>query len=163
MRTLGLGRNRRDPFVTAAGACASAAMGFELLAERTRDGAIGVAARNAAACLRGVIAGAVTAAEAYGVDARPRHRTGERLRWEWLASTATVVDGAADERILAECARILAAAVETVGPGDQDREESENLLCDRLRLASAEAFSLSHVVALERRADLLVSPLAWGS
>jgi hypothetical protein len=114
-----------------------------------------------------VIAGAVAAAEACGVDARPRHRTGERLRWEWLASTATVVDGAADEWILAECARILAAAVESVrkraGLCDRDQEESANLICDRLRLASAEAFSLSHVVALERRARLSVSPLVWGS
>ena len=31
---------------------------------------------------------------------------GERLRWEWLASSARLIDGVAENRLLAECARI---------------------------------------------------------
>jgi len=31
---------------------------------------------------------------------------GERLRWEWLASSARLIDGASESRLLAECARI---------------------------------------------------------
>ena len=35
---------------------------------------------------------------------------GERLRWEWLASSARLIDGASESRLLAECARIRSEA-----------------------------------------------------
>lgn len=44
----------------------------------------------------------------------PSARRGGRLRWEWLASTGSMLDGTPDARLLAECAfladRILAEA-----------------------------------------------------
>lgn len=36
----------------------------------------------------------------------------ERLRWEWIASTAAALDGAAEERLLDEVSRHLAVAVD---------------------------------------------------
>jgi hypothetical protein len=131
-------------------ACAAAAAGFELCARRTRDATIGVAAASAAGVVRALSASIVTGAEARHIDARPRPRTCDRLRWEWLFSTGTVVDGHPERRLLAECARILgdtlaAAATLRAGLGEE--------IAARLRLASAEAHSLALAVEYERTAD----------
>lgn len=133
-------------------ACDAAAAGFDLCARRTDDETIAVAARSAAGCVRALSDATVSAARALGIDARPRARTGDRLRWEWLASTATVVDGSADGRLLAECARILAEvdASAAAGLGEE--------IGARLRLASAEAYSLAAAVAQRRRLTLAFAP-----
>lgn len=126
-------------------ACDAAAAGFDLCARRTDDETIAVAARSAAACVRALAGATVSAARGLGIDARPRARTCDRLRWEWLASTAMVVDGSADGRLLDECARVLADvdASAAVALGEE--------LAARLRLASAEAYSLASAVAQRRR------------
>jgi hypothetical protein len=140
-------------YVTMAAACSSAATGFELLVRRTRERSIAAAAKGAAAHLRSVAEAAVAEAAARGLDARLRARTGDRLRWEWLASTASVVDGSPDERVLEECARVLGDALPTVtrALAPRGKDGRADHLCDRLRLASAEAYSLAHAAAFERR------------
>lgn len=136
-----------------ASVCHTVAAGFDLCVRRTRDERIAVASRNAAAFLRALFEFTVAAAAEQGIDARPRARTGDRLRWEWLASTATVVDGNPDARLLSECARMLADAVATEpsGLGSQ--------LFARLCAASAEAWSLALAVEHERRRELAVAPV----
>jgi hypothetical protein len=52
---------------------------------------------------------------------------GERLRWEWLASAARLTDGAADARLLAECARVASEAGDAVA----------SLVCTGVELPSA--------------------------
>jgi hypothetical protein len=156
-------------YATLASACTSAATGFELLVRRTREPSIAAAATGAAAHLRSVAAAAVADAASRGLDARPRARTGDRLRWEWLASTASVLDGTADQRILEECARVLGDALPTVtralaprGRAQETRDTGANQLCDRLRLASAEAYSLAHAAEFDRSTagDVLSLPRA---
>jgi hypothetical protein len=136
-----------------ASACGAVVAGLDMCARRTRDEKIAVAARNAAGSLRALQEATIVAAAARGVDARPRARTCDRLRWEWLASTATVVDGNADARLLSECARILADAVATTRSTNALGPE----IAARLRLASAEACSLSLAVVQERRRELALA------
>jgi hypothetical protein len=143
-------------YTTMTAAFSTAAIGFELLSRRTRDASVAVAVESAAHHLRSLLDVAVTAAAHRGIDARPRARTKDRLRWEWLASTAVVVDGESDRRLLSECARILGEAVHSVEKEREDgapRVDLEDALDTRLRLASAEAFSLAHVVEAERKAS----------
>jgi hypothetical protein len=136
-----------DVVFSIAAACSGAIVGFDLCARRTRDETIAVAARCAAAFLRALLDATVEAAWFHGIEVRPRPRTGERMRWEWLASTATVVDGSTERRLLAECARILtevdASAADALG----------DAIAARLRVASAEAYSLAAAAeqARERR------------
>jgi hypothetical protein len=120
-------------------------VGFDLCARRTRDEKICVAARSAARFLRYLVESTIAAAAAQGIDARPRARTADRLRWEWLASTATVVDGVADGRLLAECARLLAVVDAGALP-----ELGEGIVA-RFRVAAAEAHSLSSAIQRMRR------------
>jgi hypothetical protein len=107
----------------------SALVGYELCARRTTDPNVAVAVKNAAESL----------AKLVGVQ--PKARTSERLRWEYVASTGALMRGA-DARLLAECARILGDAL-ALAPSDQ-----------RVRLASAEAWSLAAAVAPIRRAAI---------
>lgn len=134
-----------DAALAMVSACNAAAVGFDLCARRTDDETIAVAARSAAACVRALAGATVSAARGLGIDARPRVRTCDRLRWEWLASTAMVVDGSADGRLLAECARILAEADASAAVAFGEE------IAARLRLASAEAYSLASAVAQHRR------------
>ena len=93
----------------------------------------------------------IAAAAAVGIDARPRARTCDRLRWEWLASTATVVDGSPDGRLLSECARIL-AGVDTKGA-----TELGDGIAARFQIASAEAYSLASAVVPLRQSTLALA------
>lgn len=49
-----------------------------------------------------------------------RPTTSERMRWEWLASTAALIDGEADGRLAAESNRHLAIAEESAARIDDD-------------------------------------------
>lgn len=121
-------------------ACNTAARGFDLCARRTQDETIAVAARNAAAFLRLLCDATVDAAAARGIDIRLQARTCDCLRWEWLASTAAVVDGSPDVRLLSECARIV-VGVDVSGASDLGHG-----IAARLQIASAEARSLALAV-----------------
>lgn len=135
--------------VLVATALSAAIAGFEVCARRSRDPRIVVAARSAAECLQLLFAATLVAAADVGVDAHPRRRTCDRLRWEWLASTATVVDGRPDRRVLSECARILEELVVTDAVHSLGDE-----IAARLRIASAEANSLGLAVDYELRREL---------
>jgi hypothetical protein len=136
-----------------ASACGAVVAGFEPCVRRTRDVKIAVAARNAAGSLKALQEATIAADDALGVDARPRARTCDRLRWEWLASTATVVDGSADARLLSGCARILSEVVAATRSTNALGPE----IPARLRLAPAEACSLSLAVVHERRQELALA------
>jgi hypothetical protein len=134
-----------DAALTMTSACSAAAVGFELCALRTRDETISVAAKNAAAFLRSLGGATENAARAKGIDARPRSRTCDRLRWEWLASTATVLDGSPDGRLASECARLLS---------EVDADSVANLgdeIAARFRVATAEAHSLASAIEQIRK------------
>jgi hypothetical protein len=70
-------------------------------------------------------------AEGLGTSVR-RPSTSERLRWEWLASTSTVLDGGPERRIADEAVRTLEAALE-----DADED-----LAPKLRRAVAQCRAL---------------------
>lgn len=128
-------------------ACTAAAVGFDLCAARTHDETIAVAAKNAAAFLRSLGQATEAAARAKGIEARPRERTCDRLRWEWLASTATVLDGSSDARLAGECARLLS---------EVDVASGRNLgdgIAARFRVAVAEARSLASAIEQMERAQ----------
>lgn len=134
-----------------ASACNAASVGFELCARRTQDERIAVAAKSAASFLRSLLDATIAAASSWGIDARPRAQTRERLRWEWLASTATVVDGCPDVRLIAECARILA---ETDASAACDLGDA---ITARFRVATAEAYSLASAIQQAQRAPALAT------
>ena len=133
-------------------ACNAAAVGFALCAARTRDETIAVAAKSAAAFLCTLRDGAIDAASAAGVDARPRARTTDHLRWEWLASTATVLDGSPDGRLANECARILSEIdVTSVLGALGDR------VVARFRAAVAEACSLAWAIGRRQKRQFAIT------
>jgi hypothetical protein len=101
-------------------ALATAYAAYQLCAKRTRDSNVAVAALNAATSL------------ANAFEVAPL-RLGDRLRLEWLAAMRD-----ADARLLGECARVLGDAIPTA---------TEPRLGDRIRLASAEAYSLMQAVS----------------
>jgi len=71
-------------------------------------------------------------ADGLGTSSVRRPSTSERLRWEWLASTSTVLDGAPERRIADEAVRTLEAALE-----DADED-----LASKLRRAVAQCRAL---------------------
>ena len=146
MTTSGALGKTREAALSIAAACIAASGGFDLCARRTQDETIAVAAASAAAHLRVLFDATVAAAAATGIEARPRARTCDRLRWEWLASTATVLDGAPDARLLAECARILDAVD---AGGAVVLSEGEGIAA-RFQIATAEAHSLAAAAAHRR-------------
>jgi hypothetical protein len=101
-------------------AVATAYAAYQLCAKKTHDSNVAVAATNAATSL------------ANGFELAPL-RLGDRLRLEWLAAM-----GDADARLLGECARVL---------GDAIASETDARTGDRIRLASAEAYSLLQAVS----------------
>ena len=140
-----------DAALAVASACNAASVGFDLCARRTQDERIAVAAKSAARFLRSLLDATIAAASTWGIDARPRARTCERLRWEWLASTATVVDGCPDVRLIAECARILA---ETDTSAARDLGEA---ITARFRVATAEAYSLASAIQQAQRGQVALA------
>jgi hypothetical protein len=140
--------NPADAALAIASACSAAAVGFDLCAVRTPDDMIAVAAKSAAAFLRSLLDATVAAADSAGIDARPRARTGDRLRWEWLASTATILDGAPDGRLVSECARILSEVDSVAAIGLEDG------IAARFRLALAEAHSLASAIDQLRKGQV---------
>lgn len=125
-------------------ALAAALAGYDLCARRTSDAKVKVAVNGAAASLKMLLDAMVTEAATYGVDAKPRTRIGDRMHWEWIASTAVVMHGTADAKLLDECARILGDVIGLdVSPlGDE--------YASKVRLASAEAWSLAAAVTPRR-------------
>lgn len=122
-----------------ASTCRAAETILGLAAERARDASVAVAARSAAAFVARI-----------RVDAggRPQLALHDRLRIEWLASS--FLPGRADARLLDEAARLLHETVSTL-----PASEVFGAAVDRLRLASAEAWSLAHALTPAAEPDLL--------
>jgi hypothetical protein len=147
-------------------ACADAAVGYSVVARRSRDAAVGVAAASAGRHVHTLGDAAKTAASVRGLEVGSRaslrqdsrglrytsSALGSRLRWEWLASTAGMLDGSFEVRLLSECARVLADAVAVVAR-DEGSDGLEDFLVKNLRLASAEASSLARAAAAELPTD----------
>lgn len=102
-----------------AAAIGTAHAAYVLCARRTKDPNVTVAAENAAASL----------AASFRLEPP---RLGDRLRLEWLAALPNP-----DVGLLGECARVLGDAIAW----------SDATVADRLRLASAEAYSLTQAVS----------------
>ena len=101
-----------------ANAIATAHAAYALCAKKTSDPNVAVAANNAAASLAASFAIAPL-------------RLGDRLRLEWLGAMR-----GADARLLGECTRVLGDAI-----------SGDATVTDRIRLASAEAYSLTQAVS----------------
>lgn len=86
---------------------ANLAAGYGVTARHSSDERL-VAECVALASLHGAVASDLASLLASRGAPPPRvtMTCGERLRWEWLASSARLIDGAAESRLLAECARI---------------------------------------------------------
>src|SRR5579864_4626013 len=82
--------------------CSSLATGLEVWARHAGDADAAALASD----VRDVVEEALRIAEA----SRPGVRTCERMRWEWLISTGTAIDGAPHARFHDECLRLLAEA-----------------------------------------------------
>lgn len=114
-----------------ANALATAHAAYMLCAARTVAPNVATAATNAAS-------------ELAKLGAPTKARLGDRLRLEWLAATNAGAPNGPDAHLLAECARILGDAIAlTAGAPAQ--------VADRIRLVSAEAYSLSSAVQSEAR------------
>jgi len=103
--------------------CASLAHGFAVLSRnlgdpRSVERSLAIASVHAELA---EMVGSVAAIMGF-VTPRTKSTCGERLRWEWLASSARLTDGASDKRLLDECARlqqdaaILAVAMDSAAP-----------------------------------------------
>lgn len=92
-------------------ACANLALGYSVTAKHARDVYVADHATMLADAYRSLAAHVVGLALSLGhTPPRTKSTCGERLRWEWLASSARLLDGAPEERLLAECARTQLAA-----------------------------------------------------
>jgi len=129
-----------------ASALQSAAYGFELGAQKTRDEAIAVAMTREAASLRAGVELVIVAAKTAGVDLEGRVRMSDRLRWEWVASTAMMLDGRVEPRVLLECTRVLdEVALLSAGPALPIALRAQ--IDARLRVARSTATSLASSMA----------------
>lgn len=91
-------------------ACGSMSVGFRACAKHTRNEALAALATAMASEQASLADEAVRIGAALGVPLRRPAGMSECLRWEWLASTATLLDGSSDVRLLAECLRWMRAA-----------------------------------------------------
>lgn len=87
-------------------ACANLALGYAVTAKHAHDEHVADHAVMLADAYRSLSAHIAGLALSLGsTPPRTKATCGERLRWEWLASSARLLDGAPDERLLAECLR----------------------------------------------------------
>lgn len=102
-------------------ACSNLALGYAVTAKHARDEHVADHAVMLADAYRSLSAHIAGLALSLGsTPPRTKATCGERLRWEWLASSARLLDGAPDERLLAECARAREAADAATAELQQD-------------------------------------------
>jgi len=126
---------------------ANIAAGFAACAKHARSAAASETATALSATHADLASELAALLASFGAPAARRVATGERLRWEWLASTGGLVDHAPEKRVLAECVRLQREAVDltltlrraATGPlaaklrhlalaGEEARSEAERLL-----------------------------------
>jgi hypothetical protein len=112
--------------------CARLQAGFGSLAKHAGVTAIADEAASLAAA-HGAIADEVgLIASTLGIDMpRLKATCGERLRWEWLASSARLTDGSPEPRLLAECTRLQDEAVSL----DRDAAALSPIAMRQIRMA----------------------------
>jgi hypothetical protein len=96
-------------------------VGFGVLAKYAHDADLATEAGALAAAHRAIADEVVELALSLGIETpRIKSTCGERLRWEWLVSSARLTDGAPDSQLIAECTRLqreVAAAAEVAAVG----------------------------------------------
>jgi hypothetical protein len=97
-------------------AAQAASLGFDVCAKRAGTKELGARMTSLADEARSIAEAA--AAKVPGGVRRPT--TSERMRWEWLASTATLLDGGAEGRVAQESNRHLALAEASAARLDDD-------------------------------------------
>ncbi len=130
-----------------ASALQSTAYGLELGAQKTRDEAIAVTMTREAASLRAGVELVVVAAKTAGVDLQARVRMSDRLRWEWVASTAMMLDGRVEPRVLLECTRVLDEIAPLLNAGPALPIALRAQIDARLRVARSTATALASSMA----------------
>jgi hypothetical protein len=89
------------------------AVGFGVIAKTTRDAHLARECASLAAAHRAIAEEVAAVAATLGISVPSvRSTCGERLRWEWLASSARLLDGTAELRLVGECARLQREASE---------------------------------------------------
>jgi hypothetical protein len=137
---------RTDAARKVAQACAALAAGLDVWAKHLDDAAARAAARDLALEHRALVPllASETGAFAGAAAAAFVPRTCDRLRWEWLASTSALLDGAPDARLLAECARLVDDARNALRVLERDAATAKlaarvGAAFERVRRASASA------------------------
>lgn len=99
----------------------SLSVGFGVLAKTAHGERVAQKSAALAAAHRAIADEIAAVAVTLGVGVpRVRSTCGDRLRWEWLASSARLLDGAPDVRLLAECARLAREASDVAGAMPSD-------------------------------------------
>ena len=87
--------------------CAQLATGYELCARRAREIRVADVGGSLSTLYRAVTHELAAFLVTSGASVpRTKPTCSERLRWEWLASTGRLIDGAPERQVLIECARI---------------------------------------------------------
>lgn len=139
-------REREARLRAVAAAAHGAALGFGVCARREPARARADALAELADELRAIAI--ATAAEVPG-GVRPPS-TSERLRWEWLASTAALLDGGAARRLVADAGRALADAEQAASRLADDEDEEAAAIVERIRLAAVTGRTLAQLDDPER-------------
>lgn len=103
-----------------AASCTAVAAGFEACTRHAKGSGIVETAERLAVEHRALAEDITRLATNLGAPVRRTAATCEHLRWEWLASTGSSLDGAPDERLLAECMRLLWFACEAADVLERD-------------------------------------------
>jgi hypothetical protein len=97
----------RDALARLAAVSSNLSVGFAVIAKTTHDAHLARESGSLAAAHRAIAEEVAAVAATAGISVpRVRSTCGERLRWEWLASSARLLDGTPELRLLGECARL---------------------------------------------------------
>ncbi len=121
-----------------AAAAEAAALGLSVCARRARARDV---AEEAASLAATTLADAARVKDLVPGGMR-RPSTSERLRWEWLASTASLLDGGAERRLAEEIGRHLAIAADVAARLDGEQPAVADA-AERLRSAASFCRSLA--------------------
>lgn len=107
-----------------AASCTAVAAGFEACTRHAKGSGLVETAERLALEHRALAEDITRLATNLGTPLRRTAATCERLRWEWLASTGASLDGVPDDRLLAECMRLLRFACEAADVLERDLSAS---------------------------------------
>ena len=140
------GPTRESVLAMIGAACLEASLGLDVCAKRSRHDAIHQTAASLAARARSI---------AVQIAPQARTRMADRMRWEWVASTATIVspfgrEPMPERRVVADCLRAFDGALDAACAFQGDLP----LVAELLRLVrSIDTFHASLRLALEPHAE----------